>query len=142
MHNVECHYAEHHFADRYFAYCHYSGHHFSECLNADNHFAEHTYFGCYCIEGIKMRQLVFRSADIYCQNINNPKMHTRDLFIHERKEGETGKQRERQKKRECECGCIVERRMMVSVIKTDRWKNPLASFGISWKGLPFSDKLF
>ncbi len=26
--------------------------------------------------------------------------------------------------------------------KTDHWKNPLASFGISWKGLPFSGKLF
>ncbi len=26
--------------------------------------------------------------------------------------------------------------------KADHWKNPLASFGISWKGLPFSGKLF
>jgi hypothetical protein len=34
-------------------------------------------------------------------------MHTRAIFILEWKEGETGKQRERQRKRMCECGSIV-----------------------------------
>jgi hypothetical protein len=36
-------------------------------------------------------------------------MHTHAIFILEQKEGETGKQRERQRKRECECGSVAER---------------------------------
>ena len=44
-------------------------------------------------------------------------MHTRIIFILKRKEGETGKQRERQRKRVCECESIVERRILASVIK-------------------------
>ncbi len=36
-------------------------------------------------------------------------MHTRAIFILEWKEGETGKQRERQRKRECKCGSVAER---------------------------------
>jgi hypothetical protein len=55
-------------------------------------------------------------------------MHTHIIFILERKEGETGKQQERQRKRVCECGSIAERRILVSVIKLTIGKNPVASF--------------
>jgi hypothetical protein len=55
-------------------------------------------------------------------------MHTLAIFILERKEGEIGKQRERQRKRECECGSIKERRILASVIKLTIGKNPLTSF--------------
>ena len=55
-------------------------------------------------------------------------MHTLALFILERKEGETGKQRERQRKREYECGSVVERKILASVIKLTVGKNPLTSF--------------
>jgi hypothetical protein len=55
-------------------------------------------------------------------------MHTRAIFILERKEGEIGKQRERQRKRVCECGSISERRILASVIKTDRWEKPTDRF--------------
>ncbi len=50
------------------------------------------------------------------------------MFILERKEGETGKQRERQKERVCECGSIAERRNLTSVIKLTVVKNPVTSF--------------
>jgi hypothetical protein len=55
-------------------------------------------------------------------------MHTRAIFILERKEGATGKQRERQRKRMCECGSIAERKNSVSVIKLSVGKNPVTSF--------------
>jgi hypothetical protein len=55
-------------------------------------------------------------------------MHTRTIFILKWKEGEIGKQRERQRKRECECGSIAERRILASVIKLTIEKNPLTSF--------------
>ena len=55
-------------------------------------------------------------------------MHTRTIFILEQKEGETGKQRERQRKRVCECGSVVERRILGSVIKLTVGKNPVTSF--------------
>ncbi len=55
-------------------------------------------------------------------------MHSRIIFILEQKEGETGKQRERQRKRVCECGSIEERRILVSVIKLNVGKNPVTSF--------------
>ena len=55
-------------------------------------------------------------------------MHTRIIFILEQKEGETGKQRERQRKRECDCGSFAERRILASVIKLTVGKNPLTSF--------------
>ncbi len=54
-------------------------------------------------------------------------MHTRFIFILKRKEGETGKQRERQRKRVCECGSIAERRNLSSVIKLTVGKNPVTS---------------
>jgi hypothetical protein len=44
-------------------------------------------------------------------------MHTHFIFILEQKEGETGKQRERQRERVCECGSIAGRRILASVIK-------------------------
>jgi hypothetical protein len=44
-------------------------------------------------------------------------MHTRVIFILKWKEGETGKQQERQRKRVCECGSVAERRILASVIK-------------------------
>jgi hypothetical protein len=55
-----------------------------------------------CIEGTERRQLAFRSADIYCQNINNPKCTLAFFYMQngKKKEGETGKQPERQRKRE------------------------------------------
>ncbi len=40
-----------------------------------------TYVNYYCIEGTERRQLAFRSADVYCQNINNPKC-TLALFLY------------------------------------------------------------
>ncbi len=55
-------------------------------------------------------------------------MHTRVIFILERKEGVTGKQRERQRMRVCECGSIAERRILASVIKLTVGKNPVTSF--------------
>jgi hypothetical protein len=58
-------------------------------------------------------------------------MHTRIIFIVKWKEGETGKQQkqqERQRKSECECGSIAERRILVSIIKLTIGKNPLTSF--------------
>jgi len=55
-------------------------------------------------------------------------MHTRVIFILKRKEGETGKQWERHRKSECECGSVAERRILVSVIKLTVGKNPLTSF--------------
>jgi hypothetical protein len=54
-------------------------------------------------------------------------MHTRVIFILKRKEGETGKQRERQKERVRvweHCG-----KMDIGIHhKTGCWKNPLTSF--------------
>ncbi len=55
-------------------------------------------------------------------------MHTRVIFILERKEGETGKQRERQRESVCECGSVVERKNLASVIKLTVGKNPVTSF--------------
>ncbi len=55
-------------------------------------------------------------------------MHTRVIVILKRKEGETGKQRERQIKRVCECGSIAERRILATVIKLTVGKNPVTSF--------------
>jgi hypothetical protein len=55
-------------------------------------------------------------------------MHTHVIFILEWKEGETGKQGERQRKRVCECGSVAESRILVSVIKLTVGKNPVTSF--------------
>jgi hypothetical protein len=44
------------------------------------------------------------------------------------KKGKIGKQQERQRKRVCECGRVVERRILASVIKLTIGKNPLTSF--------------
>ncbi len=51
----------------------------------------------YCIEGIEMRQLAFRSADFYCQNINNLKC-TLALFLYSN--GKKGKQANIERDRE------------------------------------------
>jgi hypothetical protein len=56
-------------------------------------------------------------------------MHSHTIFILERKEGETGKQQERQRNRVCECGSVAERRNLASVIKLTVGKNPVTSFG-------------
>jgi hypothetical protein len=69
-------------------------------------------------------------------------MHTRIIFILEQKEGEIGKQRERQRERVCESGSIAERRFLASVIKLTVGKNPLTSFLDKLKGLSFPEKLF
>jgi hypothetical protein len=55
-------------------------------------------------------------------------MHTRVIFILKRKEGETGKQREGQRKRVCKCGGVEERSNLASVIKLTIGKNPVTSF--------------
>jgi hypothetical protein len=55
-------------------------------------------------------------------------MYTHIIFILERKEGETGKQQKRQRKRVCECGSVVERRILASIIKLTVGNNPVTSF--------------
>jgi hypothetical protein len=57
----------------------------------------------YCIEDIEMRQLAFRSADIYCQNINNLKC-TLALFLYTN--GKKGKQADSERDRERECASV------------------------------------
>ncbi len=55
-------------------------------------------------------------------------MHPPPIFILEWKEGETGKQREKQRKRVYECGSVAERRNLVFVIKLTVGKNSVTSF--------------
>jgi hypothetical protein len=69
-------------------------------------------------------------------------MHTRVIFIPKQKEGEIGKQRERQRERVCECGSVAERRILALVIKLTIGKNPLTSFWDKLEGLSFPEKLF
>jgi hypothetical protein len=54
----------------------------------------------YCVEGTKMRQLVFRSADVYCQKLNNLKC-TLALFLYAKRK--KGKQANSEKDRERVC---------------------------------------
>jgi hypothetical protein len=54
----------------------------------------------YCIEGIEMRQLAFRSADIYCQNITNLKC----TFLYAN--GKKGKQANSERDRERESASV------------------------------------
>ncbi len=70
------------------------------------------------MEGTKMRQLVFRSADIYCQNLNNLNLHNIIIFILERKEGEKGKRPERQRERVCARDGVLLKMWLASVLKT------------------------
>jgi hypothetical protein len=55
------------------------------------------------IKGIEMRQLAFRSADVYCQNINNPKCPLA-LFLYAN--GKKGKQADSERDRERECASV------------------------------------
>ncbi len=57
----------------------------------------------YCIEGIEMRQLVFWSADVYCQNLNNLKS-TLTLILYAN--GKKGKQANSERDRERECARV------------------------------------
>ncbi len=57
----------------------------------------------YCIEGIKMRRLGFRSADVYCQKLNNLKC-TLTLFLYAN--GKKGKQAVGERARERECARV------------------------------------
>ncbi len=68
-----------------------------------------------------MRQLVFRSADIYCQNLNNLNLHNIIIFIQERKEEEKGQFPERQRESVCERWSVAEN---VAGIHSEngRWK--------------------
>ena len=50
-------------------------------------------------------------------------MHTRAIFILEWKEGETGKQRERQRERVCECGSVAQNELGIHH-KTNHWEKP------------------
>ncbi len=69
-------------------------------------------------------------------------MHTRVIFIRKKKEGETGKQRERQRESVCERTSIAERRTLASAIKLAVGKTHRQVFGISWVRLTSSGKLF
>jgi hypothetical protein len=62
----------------------------------------------YCVEGIERRQLAFRSADVYCQNLNNLNLRNIIIFILQQKEGEKGKCPERQRESVCERRSIAE----------------------------------
>ncbi len=62
----------------------------------------------YCKEGTEMRQLVFRSTDVYCQNLNNLNLHNIVIFILERKEGKKGQRPERHRERVCERQSVTE----------------------------------
>jgi hypothetical protein len=78
------------------------------------------------MEGTEMRQLVFRSADVYCQNLNCRKC-TLTLFLYAN--GKKGKQANNERDRERECA--RERALQKDGHwrhKTGRWKNPLTSF--------------
>jgi hypothetical protein len=69
-----------------------------------------------------MRQLAFRSADVYCQNINNLKC-TLALFLYSN--GKKGKQANSKRDRER----ASARKMDIGIRhKTGCWKNPLTSF--------------
>jgi hypothetical protein len=57
------------------------------------------HFNLYCIKGIEMRQLAFRSANVYCQNVNNLKC-TLALFLYAN--GKKGKQANSERDRERE----------------------------------------
>jgi hypothetical protein len=50
-------------------------------------------------------------------------MHTRSIFILERKEGETGKQRERQRRESASVGALRKNGLGVCH-KTNRWEKP------------------
>ncbi len=65
-----------------------------------------------------MRQLVFRSADIYCQNLNNLNLRNIVIFILEQKEGEKGKRPERQRERVCARDRSLLKMGLASVLKT------------------------
>ncbi len=81
----------------------------------------------YCIEGIEMRQLAFRSADVYCQNLNNLNAHSHYFYMQTERRGNRQIVRETKKDnvRECE-RC---RKMDIGIHhKTYHWKNPLTSF--------------
>ncbi len=66
------------------------------------------------MEGTKRRQLVFRSADVYCQNINNLKC-TLVLFLYAN--GKKGKQANIERDRERERVSVAEKTDSASVIK-------------------------
>ncbi len=68
-----------------------------------------------------MRQLVFRSADVYCQNLNNLNLCNIVIFILEQKEGEKGQCPERPRESVCERQGIVENVVGVRS-KNGRWK--------------------
>ncbi len=55
------------------------------------------------MEGTEMRQLVFRSADVYCQKLNNLKC-TLALFLHAN--GKKWKQANGERDRERECASV------------------------------------
>jgi hypothetical protein len=69
-------------------------------------------------------------------------MHTLIIFICKWKEGEIGKQLERQRKRECECVSIAGRQTLVSIIKLAVGKTHWPVFGISYPGLLFLGNYF
>ncbi len=82
-----------------------------------------------------MRQLSFRSADVYCQNLNNPK-GTLALFLYAN--GKKGKQANSERERERVRVCERCRKTDIGVRhKTGHWKNPLTSFGDKLRRINF-----
>ncbi len=75
----------------------------------------------YSKEGTEMRQLVFRSADVYCQNLDNLNLRNIVIFILERKEGEKGRRPERQRESVCERQSVAENGVGVSS-RNGRWR--------------------
>ncbi len=77
----------------------------------------------YCIEGIGMRQLAFRSADVYCQNISNLKC-TLALFLYANgKKGKQAKSKRDKERESASVGALKKDRCH----KTGHWKNSLTS---------------
>ncbi len=68
-----------------------------------------------------MRQLVFRSADVYSQNLNNLNLCNIVIFIQEQKEGEKGQRPERQRESVCERWSVAETEVGVRS-KNVHWK--------------------
>ncbi len=91
-----------------------------------------------------MRQLVFRSADVYCQITNNFLLAQHHHFILEQKEGEKGLRPERQRERKCVRDRESPKMELASVLKTavGRRINYFENSENQTQGLHFPEKLF
>ncbi len=80
-------------------------------------FSQNKFYCNYCKEGTEMRQLVFRSADVYCQNLNNLYLHNIVIFILNRKKGKRASAR-RDRERVCARDGALLKMWLASVLKT------------------------